>query len=94
MTEVRTFALSFHRAEVKMTRCKMSFHQTAGHFKKCPVQISFKDSCYDRCMSYLQFIIHNNPPISHIAQHNLMPNILVNSNVLHCNQEVFTYNIC
>lgn len=29
MTEVWTFALSFHRAEVKMARSKMSFHQTA-----------------------------------------------------------------
>jgi hypothetical protein len=26
-------------------------NKTAWHFKKCPVQISFKDSCYDRCMS-------------------------------------------
>jgi len=51
MTEVWTFALSFHRAEVKMARSKMSFHQTAWHFKKCPVKISFKDINYDRCMS-------------------------------------------
>ena len=37
--------------------------------------------------------MHSHTPVSHIAQHNLMPNILMRSNVLQCNQEVFTYNI-